>query len=213
MTKLSFEAIGSKVERFAASPTLSIRLRVNEATSTPVHTIALRAQVQIEPQYRRYAADESALLVELFGAPSRYSDTMRPLLWTHVSHMVLGFQDQTEFDLPIPCSYDFEVGAHKYLAALGDGEIPVNLLFSGSVFVRGEHGGVATELVPWTCEARYRLPVAVWREAMDAFFPGGAWIRVNRDVFEEVYRFKTAAGLPTWDAALTRLLELSRIER
>jgi hypothetical protein len=118
--------------------------------------------------------------------------------------MVLGFSGETEIDLLVPCSYDFEVGAHKYLSALEAGEIPLNLLFSGTLFVRGEQG-VTSEFVPWDCEARYRLPVAVWRETMDVFFPNSAWIRLRRDVFDELYAYKSARGLATWDEALERL--------
>ena len=135
---------------------------------------------------------ESALLEELFGEPvalrghaqtdaldSRNRDGTRPS------------KHETEVDLPIPCSYDFEVAAHKYLASLKDGIIPLNLLFSGMAFV-DRSGRLTPEFVPWSCEARFALPVAVWREAVDAFFPNSAWIRVNRDLFDELRRFKIA---------------------
>ena len=205
MSELSFAVIGARVEPYAATPQLVVRLRVNEASGVPVHAITLSAQVRIEPQQRRYDAGESAALVELFGPPERYGDTLRTLLWTHVSATVLAFENETELDLAIPCSYDFEVAANKYLRALGGGEIPLIVQFSGTVFVRGHNGGVAAELVPWSCEARYRLPVSVWRAAMDAFFPNSAWIRMHRDTFDELYAFKCAGGFPTWDAALARL--------
>jgi len=112
----------------------------------------------------------------------------------------------------VPCSYDFEVAAHKYLAALGDGAIPIVLLFSGTVFVR-DGDGVASELVPWSCEARYALPVSVWRATMDAHFPNSAWLRVDRDTFEELQRFKRAGGFRTWESALARLCEEARSTR
>jgi hypothetical protein len=204
VSDLSFAVVGARTDRFTASPQLSLRLRITETSGVPVHAITLHAQVRIEPQQRRYSAGASGRLVELFGPPDRYGDTLRPLLWTHVSHTVLAFEGVTELDLAIPCSYDFDVAAHKYLSALEDGEIPINVLFSGTVFVRGERG-VATELVPWSCEAPYRLPVAVWRATMDEFFPNGAWIRIDRETFDELYRFKCMGGFPTWEAALARL--------
>jgi hypothetical protein len=205
VSELIFEIAGARAERYAASPQLSLRLRVSETSSVPVHAITLSAQVRIEPQQRRYDEGESAALVELFGPPGRYGDTLRTLLWTHVSATVLAFEGETELDLAIPCSYDFEVAANKYLRALDDGEIPLVVQFSGTVFVRAADGGVAVELVPWSCEARYRLPVAVWRATMDAFFPNSAWIRIDRDTFDELYAFKCAGGFPTWEAALARL--------
>ena len=206
MSELSFFVIGAQAERYAAAPQLTLRVRVAETSGVPVYAMTLRAQIRIEPQLRRYDAGESDRLTELFGGPERYGDTLKSLLWTHVSQTVLAFQGETEFDVTIPCSYDFEVAAHKYLAALRGGEIPLIVMFSGTVFVRGtDGGGVQAELVPWSCEARYRLPVTVWRETMDAHFPNSAWLRIDRDTFDELYRFKTAGGFTTWEAALARL--------
>jgi hypothetical protein len=203
---LVFTVLGARAERYAAAPMLTLRVGVTESTGAQIHAIALRTQVQLEPQLRRYGPTEAPRLIELFGPPERYGDTVRPMLWTHVAQMVLAFSGETEFDLTVPCSYDFDVAAHKYLSALEDGEIPLNLLFSGTIITRSDAGS-ASELVPWDREARYRLPVAVWREALDAFFPNSAWVRVSRDSFDELYRLKTALGLPTWDAVIARLCE------
>ncbi len=212
MTELTFSIVGARPELYAATPQLSLRVRVAEASGAQVHAITLRAQVRIEPQARRYDGAESGRLVELFGGPERYGDTLRPLLWTHVSQTVLAFEGQTEFDLVIPCSYDFEVAAHKYLSALADGEIPLDVMFSGTVFVRGRNG-VEAQLVPWNCDARYRVPVATYRRTMDAFFPDSAWIRVDRATFDELYRFKTAGGFPTWERALAQLCAAAKEPR
>ncbi len=211
MIDLSFSVIGARPELYAASPLLVLRLRVTESTGAKVQAIALRVQIQLEVQRRRYAPEESALLDELFGQPSRYADTLKPMLWTHVSQMVLAFERETEFDLQVPLSYDFEVAAHKYLASLQDGIIPLNLLFSGTVFVGGA-AGATPEFVPWSCEARYALPVAIWRESIDAAFPNAAWIRVSRHLFDDLRRFKIASGLPTWEAVLERLCERAKVE-
>jgi len=205
VSELSFFVTGAQPERHAATPQLTLRVRVAETSGVAVYAMTLRAQVRIEPQQRRYDAGESERLVELFGGPERYGDTLKSMLWTHVSQTVLAFEGDTEFDLTIPCSYDFEVAAHKYLAALRDGEIPLIAMFSGTLFVRGADGAVQAELVPWSCEARYRLPVAVWRATMDAHFPNSTWLRIDRETFDELYRFKTAGNFPTWEAAIERL--------
>ncbi|MEA2784237.1 MAG: hypothetical protein QOF71_341 [Candidatus Eremiobacteraeota bacterium] len=205
MSELSFFVTGAQPERYAAAPQLTLRVRAAETSGVPVYAMTLRAQIRIEPQLRRYEEGESDRLRELFGGPERYGDTLKSLLWTHVSQTVLAFEGETEFDLTIPCSYDFEVAAHKYLTALREGEIPLIVMFSGTVFVRGADGGVQAELVPWSCEARYRLPVAVWRDTMDAYFPNSAWLRIDRDTFDELNRFKIAGGFPTWEAAFARL--------
>lgn len=205
MAELSFAVVDARAERYAVSPSITLQIRVSESSGVPVHAIALRAQVQIEPQRRRYDAGESAELRDLFGGPERYGDTLRSLLWCHAVQTVVAFEGATAFSLTLPCSYDFDVAANKYLSALDGGEIPLFLAFSGTVFVRGANGGVAAERVSWTCEARYRLPVAVYRAAMDAFFPNSAWIRVDRDTFDALNRFKIAGGFPTWEAAFAHL--------
>ncbi len=213
MSELSFFITGAQPELYAAAPQLTLRVRVAETSGVAVYAMTLRAQLRIEPQLRRYDGDESARLNELFGGPERYGDTLKPLLWTHVSQTVTAFEGETEFDLTVPCSYDFEVAAHKYLAALQGGEIPLIAMFSGTLFVRGADGTVKAELVPWSCEARYRVPVAVWRATMDAYFPNSAWLRVDRDTFDELYRVKIAGGFPTWEAMFGRLCADARCER
>lgn len=205
MIDLTFSVVEVLPERYAAVPTLTFRLHVTESTGATVHALALRCQINIEPQRRGYAGPEKAGLADLFGAPERWGDTVKPFLWTHTTAMVQGFTDTTDVDLPVPCTYDFEVVAAKYLHALGDGDIPLVLLFSGTVFTRGATG-FAVEQVPWHHEARVRLPVAVWRELMDAYFPGGGWIRLDRDTLDALVRFKSAQALTTWEAAIGALL-------
>jgi hypothetical protein len=206
MTSLLFEVVASRVEPHAAVPTIVLRLRAAETGGGSIHALALRCQIRIEPQRRRYSRDEESRLVELFGETPRWGDSLRPFLWTHVSTMIAGFEGITEVDLPIECTYDFEVAGAKYLHGLSDGEIPLLLLFSGTVFTRGETG-FAAEPLSWALEASYRMPVRVWREVMDQYFPNSGWLRVRRDTLDSLQRFKASRALPTWDQALERLLK------
>jgi hypothetical protein len=119
--------------------------------------------------------------------------------------MVQGFQGSREFDLPVPCTYDFEVSATKYLHALGGGDVPLLLLFSGTVFTRGATG-FAVEQLSWSLEARCRLPVSAWQALMDHYFPGSGWIRLDRDLIAVLARFKSERGLMSWDEAIGALL-------
>jgi hypothetical protein len=207
MTQLNFEVLDAGPDLFAAVPTLNFKLRIAETTNATIHTLALRAQIRIEPQRRRYDAGEEERLVELFGETPQWGDSLRPFLWTQASTMTGGFEGTTEIDLPVNLTYDFEVAGAKYLYALGDGEIPLILLFSGMVFFRGGDTGFNAEPVAWSSEASYRLPVAAWRETMDRYFPNAAWMRLRRDTFDAVQRFKAKRALPTWDEALTMLLK------
>ncbi len=206
MTDLGFEVIASRAEPHAAVPTLMLTLRVTEADGRPVHALALRCQIRIEPKKRRYQPAEEASLYELFGDTPQWSDSLRPFLWTHVSTTVSRFHGSTEFDLPIECTYDFEVAAAKYMQGLVEGEIPLILLFSGMVFA-STGTGFSAERVSWDAEASYRLPLAVWRQVMDTYFPNSGWVRIHRDTLDHLQRFKASRALATWDQAFETLLK------
>ena len=206
MTELHFEVVGARTEPHAAVPTIMFRTRAAEADGKRVHTAALRCQIRIEPQRRQYSAPEEENLYELFGETPQWGNSLRPFLWTHVSAMVGRFEGTTEFDLPVGCTYDFEVAGAKYMHALGDGDIPLIFLFSGTAFTQGE-SGLSAEPLSWSTESSYRLPVDVWRATMDAYFPGSGYIRVRRDTLDGLQRFRAHRGLPTWDQAFTQLLK------
>lgn len=206
MSELTFDVLDIRPEQYAVAPTLMARLRIAETTGDAVHAMVLRAQVRIEPQRRNYSPEEKAGLLDLFGDTGRWGETARPFLWTHCVTTVSGFRGSTEVELPLPCSYDFEVAASKYLHALGDGEVPLVLLFNGTVFTRGATG-FAVSQIPWHKEASYRLPVAVWRELMDQYFPNSGWLRLERDMLARLQRYKSERALPTWEEAFAALLK------
>jgi hypothetical protein len=208
MAELTFGCTGAAAERYAATPTLSLDLTVTESTGVRVHAIALRCQIRIEPHRRRYTAAEAARLHDLFGDPSRWADTVKPIQLATVATMVPAFSALTEIKLPVPCTYDLEVASARYLQGLDDGTIPLLLLFSGTVFVaQGESFSV--ELVPWSSEASFRMPVSVWRDMVDIHFPGSAWLRCSRETLDALSAFKAEHALPTWDATLAALLAAS----
>ena len=205
MAELVFDCTGAQADRYAVVPAFSLRLRIGETTGQQVAAIALRCQLRIEPARRRYSAAEAERLHDLFGDPGRWADTLKPLQFTTVPVMVPGFTGSIEIDLPITASYDLEVAAARYFAGLEEGSIPLLLLFSGTVFAAVD-GRLQVQQVPWSKEAPFRLPVSVWREAIDAHFPNSAWIRMSRETLDELQRFKTRQALPTWEAALSALL-------
>lgn len=206
MTDLTFHIGEARVEPYAVIPTLIFRLHIGERTGEQIHAIALRCQIQIDPRQRHYSPREEVQLLELFGMPERWSDSLRTLLWTQTSLMVPGFRRETAIDLPITCTYDFEVVAAKYLEALETGTVPVVFLFSGTIFTRGQLG-FGVEQIPWDKEAAFRLPVQLWRELMNRYFPDTAWIRLRRENFDALYRFKGRRALTSWDDAVTELLK------
>ena len=205
MSDLVFRVVNATAERYAASPTLNLRLRLEDPVSASVESVALHCQVRIEPQRRRYATPEEQRLLELFGDRDRWADTLKPFLWTHVNCLVPGFTGSAEIDLPVHCSYDMEVAATKYFHALEDGEIPLNLLFSGTVFWRGP-AGLTVRPISWSRECSYRLPVAVWREVMDLYFPGSGWVRLRRETLDALLAIKTRRALGSWDEVIQALV-------
>lgn len=205
MTTLSFSILDIAADRYAATPQLLARVHVEESTGELVHTMAVRVQVMIEPQRRPYTETESVGLLDQFGARPRWKDTLKPFLWTFASTMVPGFSGGTDFDLPIPCSYDFEVTASKYLHALSDGEVPLRLMFGGTVFTRGPTG-FSVEAIAWDLEASYLLPVSVWSELMNHFYPNAGWLRLDRDSIAAMVRYKGEHGLTTWDEVVGKLM-------
>ncbi len=205
MSELVFDCVGARADRFAVVPSMILTLRISETTGQRVEAIALRCQIRIEPARRRYSDAEAERLGDLFGETQRWAETLKPVQFTTVALMVPGFTGSTELDLPIPLTYDMEIGATRYFAGLEDGEVPLLLLFSGTVFGTSD-GRLSVQQVPWSKEASYRLPVAVWREAIDAHFPNSAWIKISNSTFDELLRFKTRAALPTWEATLLALL-------
>ena len=205
MTELVFDCVGARADRYAVMPSMILTLRISETSGQRVEAIALRCQIRIEPARRRYSDAEAARLSDLFGETQRWAETLKPVQFTTVAVMVPGFTGSTELDLPIPLTYDMEIGATRYFAGLEDGEVPLLLLFSGTVFGSSE-GRLSVQQVPWSKEASYRLPVAIWREAIDAHFPNSAWIKISNSTFDELLRFKTRAALPTWEATVLALL-------
>jgi hypothetical protein len=210
---LVFDCVDCKPDRYAAAPTLVFKLRIAETTGVRLHSIGLKCQIRIEPQRRRYSAVESERLTDLFGGPERYGETLHPMQLATVPVQVQGFTGSTEVDVPVACSYDLEVATGRYFDALSDGEIPLVLLFSGTIFYRDDAGNVVVGQVPWDKEANYRLPVSIWREMIDLFFPNAGWIRLRNDTVDALTRFKSREAVPGWDETIALLLQRAGEER
>ncbi len=207
MPDLNFRVESSAPVPFSAVPLMGFRIAV---TNTPpeqeIFSVSLRCQIQIEPTRRRYSAEEQERLLDLFGEPDRWSQTLRSLLWTNVTVGVPSFSGETEVEAQVPCTFDFNVAATKYFHGVDTGEIPLCFLFSGTVFYNPGDGSPMVSPISWSREARFRLPVEAWRDMMQSFYPNTAWLCLRRDLFERLYEYKVRHGLPTWEEALERIL-------
>ncbi len=212
MPDLDFKVVGAEVLEFAAVPSLLFKLRVENLEEEPIRSIALNTQVRIAATQRHYDATEQERLFEVFGEPNGWGHTLRSLLWTHTNLQVRPFSESTVADMPVTCTYDLEVVAAKYFYALEGGEVPLEFLFTGTVFYTGEDGRLQTARISWEKEAEFRMPVRLWKEMMDHYFPNSAWIRLHRDAFDRLYDYKVRRGLPTWESAVEALLNASEQE-
>jgi hypothetical protein len=207
MPDLRLTIEGAEVVQNAAAPLLAFKLRIaNSPTEEIIHTVVLKAQIQIEVTRRKYDANEQARLQDLFGEPHRWGQTLRNILWTHASLVVPPFTGSARVDIPVPCTFDFNVAATKYFHGLTSGDLPLCLQFSGTVFYQGREGALQVAPISWDKEAKYRLPVKVWKDLMDTYYPNSAWLALQKDTFERLYQYKVREGIPTWEEALERAL-------
>ncbi|MCW2885925.1 MAG: hypothetical protein QOE54_786 [Streptosporangiaceae bacterium] len=207
MNDFVFDCLGARAEPYAAAPTLVFRLRISESSGRRIRAIALRCQLRIEPIQRHYSDAEAIRLAGLFGERARWGDTLKPLQLAVLPVMVPAFTGSIEIEVPLPCSYDLEVASGQYFHALDDGEIPLLMLFSGTVFTAD---GIVQ--IPWDRECGHRMPVAVWRDLMEMYFPGGGWLRLTRETLDALQEFKHRQAIPTWDAAVTALLKEAPVD-
>jgi len=178
VSDLNFIVEKAEAVRYTATPLLSFTLRVtNTDPDEAIHTATLRCQIQIEVARRRYGSCEQESLRDMFGEPGRWSQTLRPMLWTHASTVVPQFSGSVNVLLPVACTFDFIVASTKYFHGVEDGEVPLRLMFSGTVFYSG-------------------LPVAVWKEVMDIHYPNRAWLSLRRDVSTVCTNTKYSVGYP-----------------
>lgn len=212
---LRFTVADADHDPHALGPTLRLHVTATETTGTRVHALALRTQIRIEPKQRRYSGDEQHRLVELFGEPARWGQTLNPMQLATVSTVLPAFgggehAGRATTTLEIPLTFDTEVAATRYFRGLDAGEVPLLLLFSGSIFYATD-AGVQVGLVPWHTEATYRLPITVWQDMMTAHHGGTAWLQVPTGTMERLSAWRSARALPNWEQTFQALLEAASV--
>jgi hypothetical protein len=202
-----FTVLGAAHVEDAAAPTLRFELGVDETSGREVFTIALTAQINVDPSRRSYDPETRTRLVELFGEPERWAATTHSFVWAHASALVPSFTGTTTCSLPVACTYDLELAATKYFYSLPSGYVPLSFHFSGSVLHRGDDGRIQVVAIPWSCTSRWRMPIETWRQMMQRHYPNSSWVRLHPDTTELLRRYSAQAGLPSLDAAVASLLD------
>jgi hypothetical protein len=215
MPDLDIQVEDAYVVPYAVAPALAFKLRIlNQPANEVVHTIVLRCQIQLEVTRRAYSPQEKARMKDIFGEPDRWSRTLRNLLWTHANVVVPEFKESTVVDLLVPCTFDFNVAATKYFAGLEEGAVPLCLMFSGTVFYAAPDGLLQVSPISWQMETKFRLPLKVWRDMMDAYYPNTVWLCLHRDSFNRLNQYKTQHGIPTWEALIDAVVPVEEaVER
>jgi len=213
MPEIDFEVTGTEAVPFAAAPLLNLKLRLtNKDADEQIQNVMLRCQINLEVTRRQYNDEEKRRMFDLFGEPERWGQTLKTMLWTHANVVVQPFAETILVDLPVPCTFDFNVAATKFFGGLEGGEVPLLLLFSGTMFYRDGFGDLQVGQISWDKEAQFRLPVKVWQEMMEHYYPNSAWLNLRRDVFEKLQNYKMRRGMPTFEQALESLLRDEEIK-
>jgi hypothetical protein len=209
----SFSVTGARPAFLAATPTLAFDLEVSEPSGRQIFTIALAVQIAIEPAQRRYDPATRQRLIELLGDPRRVGSPTRTVPWAQVDVLVKPFAGSASVEVPVPCNYDLEIAATNYFRSVADGEVPLVFHFNGSVYYEDAGGRMQIVQISWEESADFRMPVAAWRQAVSAHYPNRGWIPAGEETIERLRQFKLELGLPSYEAALERLLDGERGRR
>jgi hypothetical protein len=201
-----FAILGAEMVKAAAAPTLKFNLGITDRSGLDVYAISLKIGIVIDPVHRQYDDATRARLLELFGEPSRWGATTHSFLWSNTYLLTPQFSGATTVDLPVMGNFDLELAATKYFYSLPDGEVPLTFHFSGSIFYRGVEGRIQVVQVPWRCSSSFKLPVDIWRQMVDYYYPMTGWITLQRETIDLLMEYKSRKGLATFDGCLRTLL-------
>jgi hypothetical protein len=202
-----FTVSGVEADPGAATPALRFAIDVTDPSGREIYTIAITAQVQIDGDRRAYDVETRNRLHDLFGEPEQIPQTAGPLQLGRVEALVPSFHGAGSFELTVPFSGDVELATTRYLASLDGGTVPLSFHFNGSIFYCGEGDRLQVTLVPWSCEARYRMPLARWRGLIDERYAAGGFVRLHAATIEALRRRRTDQGFATFDETIRAAIE------
>ncbi len=126
---------------FAAAPTIAFRLTLTNATPSQIIRVSLSApRSMIEAPKPPLRRDERERLRDLFGEPAAGPDAAPYALDPHLQPRPGLFRSSIDVDLPVACTFDFNVAAAKYFHALERGMCRSFFQFSGTMFYRSAEG-------------------------------------------------------------------------
>jgi hypothetical protein len=193
----------------AVLPTLQFRARLRTTGRDRVRSLTLETHIRISTDHDSYCEQDQERLADLFGGPVGVPRHRPSLLWTRASTQVSEFVGEARVEIPVACSYDLEVVASRFLCSLTSGEVPLEFWFSG-VLCYGVDGQLRAWRLPET-EARFRMPVRVWQDLMEQYFPGAAWLRLDRDVLDALAGYRAERAASSWSETIRALLRAAMV--
>ncbi len=203
---LDFTVLGVRALEHAAVPTLAFRLAAARTGGGAVRSVTLNTAVRIDVTRRRYDDVEPAALARLFGQPEQWATSMRPLTWARLTTVVPPFDTTTELDLAVPCGQEHELAVTGYFEAVRTGEIPLDLLFSGTVFHSDDEGRLRTAQISWSKDASCTMPATLWHDLVARYHGDSAWLRLPRETYAALSAYRSRHGLESWERTVTALL-------
>ena len=165
MPDLCFNFEGAEAVPYAAAPTLALKLRItNQPADEIIRSIMLQCQIQIEAPRRRYSPEEQKHLLDLYGEPERWGQTLRTSLWTHAiaqRAIVQRMRPRSMFWCPA-----LSISTSPRLSISMDskpGRCRSAFCSVAPCFSTIPEQGLSITQIPWAKEARFRLPVSVWK--------------------------------------------------
>jgi len=204
---LGFAVALAEPVAFAAVPTLRFRVAITRDGGGPVRSVNLTTAIRIAAPRRRYGTVSHSAMAELFGAPEQWATTLRPLAWTQTTTVVPPFDDSTSVDLAVPCSTDAELAITKYFHAVRDGDVPLDFLFSGTIFHTAPGGALRTAQISWAKDTTYQLSAQLWHGLIDRYYGGSTWLRLSKDAHDRLSAYRARQVLNGWDETVHSLLD------
>ncbi len=206
MPALDFAVSGVRPMEDMAVPTLAFRISVRRTGGGHVRSVSLNTAVRIAVARRRYDTADRLVMARLFGQPEQWATSMRPLTWARVTTVIPPFDNETEFDLPVPCTRDSELAVTSYFHGVRDGEVPLELLFSGTVFHDGPDGRLRTAQISWDKEATCRMTAGLWQEVLGRYGSGTSWVPLSSEAHDALIAHRNRHALSGWDETVADLL-------
>lgn len=203
---LDFAVTGARAAADSAVPSLAFRLALARTGGGTVRSVSLTTDVRIDVAHRGYDRADRLVMARLFGQPEQWATSMRPLTWARVTMVVPAFGERTEIDLPVPCSRDMELAVTSYFHGVRDGEIPLDFLFSGTVFHDGPDGRLRTAQISWDKDTAFRLPSGLWQEVTGRYDGGTSWLPLSPGTYGELTAHRDRHALTGWDETVADLL-------